>query len=93
MVGKFYEKGFGIDKNINIAIEWYMEASQKNEINGHYESGNAYYIKGNLEKGFEFYQLAIIDGLNIALHNFAYCCEIGNDGIEKMNLVHLYYTV
>ena len=32
IVGRFYEKGFGIDKNEDKAFEWYMKASQQNDI-------------------------------------------------------------
>ncbi len=75
MVGNFYKNGFGIDKNENKAFEWYMKASEKGDINGHYEVGycynHGYGIEKNHEKSFEFYQLAANSELNIALKKLA----------------------
>src|SRR5437764_13826134 len=79
MVGVFYNRGFGIDKNDDKAFEWYMKASQQNDINGHYEVGGCYYygygVEKNYEKAFEFYQLAADDGLKIALYFLTTCYE------------------
>ncbi|RIA94916.1 hypothetical protein C1645_758911, partial [Glomus cerebriforme] len=71
MVGKFYEKGFGIDKDENIALEWYVKASQQNDIYGHFEVGRYYYTKKNYDEAFKCYQLAANNGLNVALNNLA----------------------
>ncbi|PKC11059.1 kinase-like protein [Rhizophagus irregularis] len=37
MLGVFYNRGFGVNKSINIAFEWYMRSSQQNDFNGYYE--------------------------------------------------------
>src|SRR2546430_2074747 len=59
LVGKFYNKEFGIDKNKNVALEWYAKASQQGDIYGHYEVGLCYYygvdIVKNYEKAFAFF--------------------------------------
>ena len=78
MIGRFYGNGFGIDENGKIAFEWYMKASQQNNVNGHVEVGSCYFygfgIEKNYEKAFEFYQLAANNGLNnIALRKVAHC--------------------
>ena len=86
IVGKFYEEGFGIDKDEDIAFEWYMKGSQKNSVNSHYEVGRCYYngtgIEKNDKKAFEFYQLAANNGLNIASYHLAYCYKYGK-GIQE----------
>jgi TPR repeat protein len=85
MVGKFYNEGFGCDKcdeNDNMALEWYIKASQQNDINGHYEVGYYYFCKVDYEKAFEFLQLAINNGLNRASHLVAYCYKFGY-GLES----------
>ncbi|GBB88340.1 hypothetical protein RclHR1_01490021 [Rhizophagus clarus] len=89
IVGIFYHEGFGIDKNENTAFEWYMKASRKNDINGHYEVGYCYSyecgVKKNYDKAFEYFQRAADGELNIALHYLAKCYEYGH-GTQKDNL-------
>ena len=86
IIGIFYYRGFGIDRNDNTAFKWYMKASQQNDINGHLQVGSCYNygygIEKNVEKAFQFYQLAANNGLNIALHNLAECYKFGI-GVEK----------
>ncbi|GBC01733.1 hypothetical protein RclHR1_04300015 [Rhizophagus clarus] len=91
MMGKFYEKGFGTDKNNDKAIEWYMEAIKQNDINGIFEAGNCYYngygVEKNRNKAFEFIQRVVNDNteeLNIALYYLASCYNSG-DGVRKKN--------
>jgi TPR repeat protein len=91
MVGKFYEKGFGIDKDINKAFEWYMEASKQKNYNGIFEVGNCYYngygVVKNFDVAFEYFERAVNDSkeeLNIALYSLASCYKSG-DGIRKKN--------
>lgn len=82
MVGKFYNEGFGCEQNDDKALEWYIEASQHNDINGHYEVGNFYYCDRNYVKTFEYIHLAINNGLNIALNFLAFCYKFGY-GLES----------
>lgn len=84
MIGRFYNEGFGINKNENTAFEQYMKASQKNDIIGHFEVGWYYFrnnIKKNYEEKFKPIQLAANKDLNIALYYLAYCYEYG-DGVQ-----------
>jgi TPR repeat protein len=77
MVGKFHKEGFGTDKNEGVAFKWFMKASKKNDINGHYEVGYCYFYACGTEdndvKACKFYQLAANKGLNIALDSLAFC--------------------
>ncbi|RIA87874.1 hypothetical protein C1645_807102 [Glomus cerebriforme] len=72
MVGKFYNEGFGVDKDENTAFQWYMKASQKNDMNGHYEVGYYYDYKEIVKQQYIIsYQLAANNGLNIASYYLA----------------------
>ncbi|GBB96741.1 hypothetical protein RclHR1_02820004 [Rhizophagus clarus] len=89
MVGKFYEKGFGTDKNINKAFKYYE--TNKNNLNCTFEAGCCYYngygVVKNYDKAFEFFQRAVNDSkeeLNIALYHLASCYK-SDDGIRKKN--------
>lgn len=96
MVGKFYNEGFGCSKDdYNKALEWYIEASQQNDINGHYEVGHFYFSEGNYVKTFEYINLAINNGLNIALRFLAYCYKFGYAGLETdyIKAFELYKTL
>ncbi|GBC01816.1 hypothetical protein RclHR1_04340013 [Rhizophagus clarus] len=90
MVGKFYHEGFGCKQNDDLAFEWYTKAIQQNDINGYYEIGHYYYCKINYEKAFEFFHLAIDNGLNTAFYFLAYCYKFGygldNDPVEAFKL-------
>ncbi|RIA82373.1 kinase-like domain-containing protein [Glomus cerebriforme] len=93
MIGRFYNEGFGIDINKNIAFNQYMKASQKNNIIGHFEVGWYYYKNNekNYEKVLEFIQLAADDKLNIALYYLAYFYEFGIDiQIDNFKAFELY---
>ncbi|RIA87944.1 hypothetical protein C1645_713603 [Glomus cerebriforme] len=89
IVGNFYYKGFGIDKNNDKAFEWYIKASQQNDINGYFQVGWCYHygygIKKNHKKAFKFYQLAANNESNIATYFLANFYEYGY-GIQKDNL-------
>jgi TPR repeat protein len=90
IVGKFYEKGFGIKKDESIAFKWYMKACKQNNSNGYFEAGYCYYygcgIEKNKKKAFEFCQLAANNGLNIALYFFANYFSTQNNLLETFEL-------
>src|SRR5207253_856701 len=90
IVGKFYYKGFGRDKDENKAFEWYMKASEKKNMYGHFEVGRCYSygdgIEKNHEKAFEFYQLGANYGLNIALNYLAHCYETQTNYLKTYEL-------
>jgi hypothetical protein len=90
MIGKFYENGFGIDKNYKKAFEWYMKASQQNDIRGHDHVGYCYYygygVEKNWDEAFKFFQLSANDGLNITLNSLASCYQYGY-GTQKNNIM------
>ncbi|CAB5369158.1 unnamed protein product [Rhizophagus irregularis] len=52
MLGVFYNRGFGVNKSINIAFEWYMRSSQQNDFNGYYEVGFYYYLGYTVERNY-----------------------------------------
>ncbi|CAB4416074.1 unnamed protein product [Rhizophagus irregularis] len=88
IIGIFHYKGFGVDKDLDMAFKWYTHASQHNVINGYYHVGRCYHygygIKKDLIKAFKFYQIAANNGCNIALHYLANFYEYGY-GIQKNN--------
>lgn len=88
IIGFFHYKGFGVDKDLDMAFKWYTHASQHNVINGYYHVGRCYHygygIKKDLKKAFKFYQIAANNGCNIALYYLANFYEYGY-GIQKNN--------
>ncbi|RGB25097.1 hypothetical protein C1646_632422 [Rhizophagus diaphanus] len=80
MIGKFYEMGFGIEKNNSEAFKWYMEA--RNNSNGIFEAGNCYYygygVEKNRDKAFEFFKRASAkNGFIQSQYELANCYEVG----------------
>ncbi|CAB5367148.1 unnamed protein product [Rhizophagus irregularis] len=43
IIGFFHYKGFGVDKDLDMAFKWYTHASQHNVINGYYHVGRCYH--------------------------------------------------
>ncbi|CAB4392631.1 unnamed protein product [Rhizophagus irregularis] len=94
IIGKFYRKGFGIDRNDIIAFQWFMKANQKNDMCGHYEVGHCYYsgngVTESNENAFRYYKFAANKGLNIAVDFLATCYEYGygtqQDSIKAFEL-------
>lgn len=92
MLGVFYNRGFGVNKSINIAFEWYMRSSQQNDFNGYYEVGFYYYLGYTVEKNYnerslEFCQHAVNNGLNIALHFLASCYHQFNYNAQNNSII------
>ncbi|CAB5190527.1 unnamed protein product [Rhizophagus irregularis] len=52
IIGFFHYKGFGVDKDLDMAFKWYTHASQHNVINGYYHVGRCYHY------GYALYYLA-----------------------------------
>ncbi|PKY53714.1 kinase-like protein [Rhizophagus irregularis] len=92
MLGVFYNRGFGVNKSINIAFEWYMRSSQQNDLNGYYEVGFYYYLGYTVERNYnerslEFCQHAVNNGLNIALHFLASCYHQFNYNAQNNSII------
>lgn len=75
VIGTFYKKGFGVEKDENKSFELFNSASEKDDISGHFELGECYYngigIQKDYKKALYYYQLAANKGLNIALCTLA----------------------
>ncbi|GES83107.1 kinase-like domain-containing protein [Rhizophagus clarus] len=75
VIGTFYKEGFGVKKDDKESFTWYNTASQKGDINGHFELGKCYYngigVEKDCKKALKYYQQAAEEGLNIALCNLA----------------------
>ncbi|CAB4441753.1 unnamed protein product [Rhizophagus irregularis] len=79
MLGVFYNRGFGVNKSINIAFEWYMRSSQQNDLNGYYEVGFYYYL------AFELFKKSAENGFIPSQYELAECYKNG-EGTQKNKL-------
>ncbi|CAG8506392.1 896_t:CDS:2 [Funneliformis mosseae] len=79
LIGKFYQEGFGIDKNQQKWFKWFLKACERDDEHGKYEVGSCYYHSRGIEKSIlkaEQYFKGIVDcGPNIALYKLANCYE------------------
>ncbi|CAB4423528.1 unnamed protein product [Rhizophagus irregularis] len=75
VIGIFYKRGFGVEKSEKESFDRFKNASQKGDINSHYELGECFYngtgTKKDFDKAFEYYKFAADKGLNIALFTLA----------------------
>ncbi|PKK78963.1 HCP-like protein [Rhizophagus irregularis] len=89
VIGIFYKRGFGVEKSEKESFDQFKNASQKGDINSHYELGECFYngtgTKKDFDKAFEYYKFAADKGLNIALFTLAkyYYNSFGVDKDEK----------
>lgn len=77
-LGRCYENGNGVEKNINKAIEWYTKAAEKGYVDSQYKLGEMYnYWKTikNLNKAIYWYSKAAEQGHENALPRLGYCYE------------------
>ncbi|CAG8651976.1 4276_t:CDS:2, partial [Funneliformis mosseae] len=57
MVGVFYGRGFGTEKDEAKCKDWITKASENNDINGHHELAGCYYFfKEKYEEAVKYYQ-------------------------------------
>lgn len=54
-LGIMYEEGLGVQKNMEVALEFYTKSSQKNNNHGTYRMAGIYLTKKNYEKAIELY--------------------------------------
>ncbi|CAI2180671.1 3736_t:CDS:2 [Funneliformis geosporum] len=85
-LAKCYEKGYGIERNYNLAFNWMQKAVGNKSIFGQLNLGN-YYEKSigtekDLDKAFYLYQESANNENLSGLYNLGVCYEFGK-GIEK----------
>ncbi|CAI2180958.1 337_t:CDS:2 [Funneliformis geosporum] len=74
-LGNCYFNGWGIEKNLKIALYWYQKSANNNNEVAQCNLGNCYYngweIKKNFEKAFFWYQKSAENNNEIAQYNLA----------------------
>ncbi|CAG8599267.1 16386_t:CDS:2 [Funneliformis caledonium] len=91
VIGKFYQEGFGTDKNQKEGFKWFLKACEKEDEHGKYEVGACYFHRRGIEKSKlkakECFEHIINCGPNIALYKLANCYEF-TISLEKEILIH-----
>lgn len=85
-MGYFYDKGYGVKKDVNLSFEWYSKAANQNNPGAFnnlaycYEHGKGTSI--NLKKAICYYEKAANMGNETAKKNLAKCYKNGK-GVDK----------
>ncbi|CAI2168980.1 133_t:CDS:2 [Funneliformis geosporum] len=90
MVGKFYQEGFGTDKNQQKGLKWFLNACKNEDEHGKYEVGACYFHSLGIEKSMlkakQYFESIVDCGPNIALYKLANCYEF-TISLEKEVLI------
>lgn len=88
-LGKNYEKGFCVEKNINTAISFYEKAVNKNLCHAIYDLAEIYRNQQNYQKAYELHMMAFeqgyahsINAIGIMYNNGIYVQKDNNKAIE-----------
>ncbi|PKY20615.1 kinase-like protein [Rhizophagus irregularis] len=82
-LGYYYEKGEGIQKDINKAFEWYEKSAMQGHSGAQSSLGKLYKIeKNDLKKAFYWIEKAAKNGCKVAQLHLAYLHENG-EGTQK----------
>ena len=86
LLGIWYNKGIGIEKNYELALEWYKKSSEQEYAEAYSNLGDLYYygegVGEDLEKAVEYYTIGANLNSPICMYNLAYCYYSG-EGVEK----------
>lgn len=86
LLGIWYNKGIGIEKNYELALEWYKKSSEQEYAKAYSNLGDLYYygegVGEDLEKAVEYYTIGANLNSPICMYNLAYCYYSG-EGVEK----------
>ncbi|CAG8758736.1 5018_t:CDS:2, partial [Cetraspora pellucida] len=83
-VGRCYEVGWNIKKNIKKAIEWYEKASKDGCPVADCMLGNYYYKDGQYTRAFKLLKSAVEEGNAIAMHTLGLCYQKGRGTYANM---------
>ena len=91
-----YEHGRGVDKNADIALEYYEKGAElgnaacQHSLGCYYAGGN--YLKKDNEKAFELFQKAAAQGYGLAMKDLGRCYQFGNGCMGNMKTALEWYT-
>jgi hypothetical protein len=92
--------GFGVDKNLNQACEWYLKSAVQNNATAQFKLGifyeNGQEVKQNYETAFKWYKKAIYGGHLEAQNDYSRAClkffknKIKNGKLRYDNIIERY---
>ena len=86
-VGKCYDNCLGVERNLELAKEYYEKAVEKGNSKAANNLGNLYHYDNGLEKNYkkaiEYYQKAVDGGSKKASYNLAEVYYRGGAGVEQ----------
>lgn len=96
-LGRCYEEGEGVARNITKAVEWYRKSAESGCPSGQYNLANCLW-KGNgvdesVEEALKMYIMAGAGGHARALNRLAWCAEGGRGMAEDSRLAFEWYKL
>ncbi|AYV84150.1 MAG: hypothetical protein Hyperionvirus18_26 [Hyperionvirus sp.] len=85
LIGKFYEEGKGVDKNIREALLWYLKAAELNNTFAMFDLGAIYqfdHVERNYDEALKWYMKAYELGDKFVINNIGVMYYEGS-GVEK----------
>ena len=79
-----YKHGYGVEKNIDTALEWFTKSAEKGNAIAQNSAGRILYDEGQYQDAFKWFTKSAAQGYTYAQSNLAKCYEDGK-GVKKDN--------
>ena len=90
MLGRCYQEGRGVKRNLSQAVKWYREAVEQNHAEAQYNLGRCYQegwgVEHNEQMAFTLIHKAANQNLAIAQFTTGYCFEYGR-GVQQNKII------
>lgn len=85
-LGRVYQYGYGVDKNLTTAVSWYRQGAEKGDAESQYRLGNCYYngygVTKDLQQAFNLFKKSAEQD-NTSAQNMVGICYRNGYGVAK----------
>ena len=89
MIGDCYKYGYGTDKDVIKAVEWYTKSVEQGNRSAMDNLGSCYDfgvgVDEDLTKAFELYEKSALLGYSRGMYNLGYCYQYGSGVAKDLN--------
>lgn len=89
-IGLYYERGYGVPKDMKLAAEWFTKAAKHGSARGNYEIGRLYFDGEGVPEdnaiAVKYTRQAAVQGFPNALHMMGLITFNGKHGVAKDNI-------